>query len=141
MPAVQCPGSVGPGGNTPPCGAENTQNPLARVASACDAARVPRIRFETKNATLVKEVDEPEGGSLLDICDKYLAPIPFSCRSASCATCHIEILEGAELIEVPESEEQDLLDIVAESDADRLACQARVKAGPGLIRLRPYAEP
>jgi ferredoxin len=97
---------------------------------------VPRIEFLASPAGGAKVVEEPQGGALLDLCDKHLAPIPFSCRSATCATCQIEVLEGGELLEAPEVLEQDLLDIVGGPTNSRLACQAVVKPGPGLIRLR-----
>lgn len=97
---------------------------------------VPKIEFLASLAGSAKEADAPKGGPLLDICDAVLAPIPFSCRSASCATCHVEVLEGGDLLEPPDEPEQDLLDIVGGPAGSRLACQAIVKAGPGLIRLR-----
>jgi ferredoxin len=97
---------------------------------------VPRIEFLASPAGSAKTVEAPEGGALLDLCDEHLAPIPFSCRSATCATCQIEVLSGAELLEAPEAAEQDLLDIVGGPSNSRLACQAVVKPGPGLIRLR-----
>jgi ferredoxin len=97
---------------------------------------VPTIVFLASAAGSAKQTDAPDGGPLLDICDEALAPIPFSCRSASCATCHIEVLEGGELLEAPDEAEQDLLDIVGGPQGSRLACQAIVKAGPGLIRIR-----
>ena len=97
---------------------------------------MPKIEFLASPAGKAKTIDVPEGGSLLDLCDHYLAPIPFSCRSATCATCQVEVLEGAELLEPPEVAEQDLLDVVGGPGSSRLACQAMVKAGPGLIRLR-----
>jgi ferredoxin len=97
---------------------------------------VPKIEFLASIAGSAKEADAPKGGPLLDICDDALAPIPFSCRSASCATCHVEVLAGADLLEPPDEPEQDLLDIVNGPKNSRLACQVIVKPGPGLIRLR-----
>jgi ferredoxin len=84
-----------------------------------------------------REVEAPHGGALVDLCDEHLAPVPFSCRSASCATCQIEIVSGAELLEPPGAEERDLLEILGGPASTRLACQAVVRAVPGLIRLRP----
>jgi len=55
---------------------------------------MPTVTFESSDGALTKTVAAPDGGSLADLCDDHEAPIPFSCRSASCATCHIEILEG-----------------------------------------------
>ena len=98
---------------------------------------MPRIEFVGSALGAKKTVDVPEGGALVDVCDEYLAPVPFSCRSASCATCHIEVLEGAELLEPPEAEERVLLEILTGLPNARLACQAQVKPGPGLLRVRP----
>jgi ferredoxin len=97
---------------------------------------VPKIEFLASVAGSAKQADAPDGGVLLEICDDALAPIPFSCRSASCATCHVEVLEGSELMEPAEEAEQDLLDIIGGPPKSRLACQVVIKAGPGLIRLR-----
>jgi ferredoxin len=47
------------------------------------------------------------------------------------------VLEGLELFEKPNHEEEDLLDILDGGADTRLACQARVKPGPGFIRIRP----
>jgi ferredoxin len=97
---------------------------------------VPKIEFLSSAAGGAREAEAPEGGALIDICDEALAPIPFSCRSASCATCHVEVVEGGDLLEPPDEMEQDLLDVVGGPKGSRLACQARVKAGPGLIQIR-----
>ena len=98
---------------------------------------MPTIEFEGAGIAGDKTAEAPNGGDLVDICDETLAPIPFSCRSASCGTCHIVVLEGGELLEAPNDEEEDLLDLLDGPEGSRLACQARVKAGPGLIRVRP----
>jgi 2Fe-2S ferredoxin len=100
---------------------------------------VPKIEFEGTSSYRVKVIDRPDGGDLLDICDEVLAPIPFSCRSASCATCEILVLEGIEWFEPPNAEEADLLEILGSREHHRIACQARIKNGSGLIRLRAVA--
>jgi ferredoxin len=97
---------------------------------------VPKIEFLGNSIGPAKIVDVENGGELVDICDHYFAPIPFSCRSASCGTCHIEILDGAGFLTPPDETEEELLDILGGDGTTRLACQARVKAGPGLIRIR-----
>lgn len=83
-----------------------------------------------------KTVDVPEGGPLLDVCDASYAPIPFSCRSATCGTCHIVIVEGGELLEPPNDAEAELLGVLRGPPASRLACQTVIKAQAGLVRLR-----
>jgi ferredoxin len=76
---------------------------------------------------------EVEGdGPLIDLCDEARAPVAFSCRAASCGTCRVEVLAGAGLLEPPGRDEIPLL----ASPAQRLACQAVVRPGPGLVRLR-----
>jgi len=112
----------------------------ARIA-CCGSERystktVPSIEFMVNSIGRAKRVDAPEGGELVDICDEYLAPIPFSCRSASCGTCHVEVMEGAEFLDPPGSAEAELLALLGGGPAHRLACQARVRSGPGIIRLR-----
>lgn len=82
-----------------------------------------------------KRIDVPEGGEIVDISDHHFAPIPFSCRSASCGTCQIEILEGEDLLEPMNDAEADLIPLLG--GKGRLACQARVKPGvDGVIRIR-----
>jgi ferredoxin len=98
---------------------------------------VPTIVFFEGVLGRSRTVEAPEGGELLDICDEHLAPIPFSCRSASCATCQIQVIEGDELLEPPAPEERELLALLGGPSNNRLACQARVKPGGGRIRLKP----
>lgn len=98
---------------------------------------MPTIEFEGAGLAGDKTAEVPEGGDLLDICDQVLAPVAFSCRSASCGTCHILVLSGAEHLDEPREDEEDLLDLLDGPENSRLACQAKVKPGPGLVRLRP----
>ncbi len=98
---------------------------------------MPTIVVVETSAGASKTLEAPSGGALIDICDRQRAPVPFSCRSASCATCQIEVVEGAELLEPPAEEEQDLLDVLEGPASSRLACQAKVKPGPGLLKIKP----
>jgi ferredoxin len=97
---------------------------------------VPRIEFLESALGRAKSVEASEGGPLVDLCDAHYAPIPFSCRSATCGTCHVIVVEGAEHFEPPNDEEAELLRILRGPDESRLACQAVLKSGPGVVRLR-----
>jgi len=97
---------------------------------------VPTIVFEANAIGREKRGELADGGDLLDLCDEILAPVPFSCRSATCGTCQIHVLEGADLLEGPEAPEQELLELL-DVPGTRLACQARVRSGGGVIRVRP----
>jgi 2Fe-2S ferredoxin len=97
---------------------------------------VPLVVLESPGFPAVA-VPSPAGGRLLDLCDAAGAAIPFSCRSATCGTCRVEVLEGADLLESPNLEEADLLQLYGDDAARRrLACQARVRPGPGRLHVR-----
>ena len=97
---------------------------------------MPMVFFQGNVFGESLEVDAPDGGPLVDLCDREQAPVPFSCRGATCGTCRIEILQGAELLEPREPAERDLLDILGDPPRFRLACQATLKRAEGLVRIR-----
>jgi len=97
---------------------------------------MPRIVFIGLEGE-TRESDAPGGAALVDLCDTLGAPIPFSCRSASCGTCRIVVVEGAHLLAEAEDEELQVLDAFGQGPPDhRLACQAKLLAGPGVVRVR-----
>jgi ferredoxin len=98
---------------------------------------VPLVVFQLSGFAPI-EVTRSEGGPLIDVCDEHGAPVPFSCRSASCGTCRIDVLEGGELLEPPRDEELDVLDAFGDDARKRrLACQARLRALPGRLVVKP----
>jgi ferredoxin len=98
---------------------------------------MPVVRFEVPGEAVV-EVPAPAGTRLLDLADEKSSGLPFSCRSASCGTCRIDVLEGIDLLEPPGDEELDVLDIFGDKPSERrLACQARLRDGEGRVRVRP----
>lgn len=103
---------------------------------------MPEITFESSDGSQKTTVNAPNGGALADLCDDHGAPIPFSCRSASCATCHIEVIEGQEALAEPEQEELDVLDAIqSPPPRNRLCCQARLKAdAAGTVIVRAQNE-
>ena len=102
---------------------------------------MPTVRFESSDGSRQVTANAPNGAALADLCDDNAAPIPFSCRSASCATCHIEVLEGADNLLPPEQEELDVLDAIGAAPPKyRLCCCAKAKAGEGLVVVRAQNE-
>jgi 2Fe-2S ferredoxin len=99
-----------------------------------------RIFAESRDGQ-VMEMEVPEGTALVDACDLHGAPVPFCCRIASCGTCRVAVLEGADDLLPPAEDELDVLRIY---DCDprqvRLACQARLGAGARTVRVRALEE-
>jgi ferredoxin len=95
---------------------------------------VPTIEF-LESAAGPPRTAEGEG-PLIDICDEARAPVEFSCRSASCGTCRVEVLAGGDLLEPARDDELELLRALGAPPRQRLACQAIARPGPGLVRLR-----
>ena len=75
------------------------------------------------------------GARLLDLCDEARAPIPFSCRGATCGTCRVRVLSGAELLQPAEVAERETLALFGDDDDVRLACVVRLAGGAGGVRL------
>lgn len=93
------------------------------------------------NLGRVVEIDAPDGAALVDLCDAHEAPIPFSCRSASCGTCRIHVLEGADDLLPPAEDEIDLLDVFDSKPPHvRLACQARLRPGATRLRVKAFQD-
>ncbi|MDC0684661.1 MULTISPECIES: 2Fe-2S iron-sulfur cluster-binding protein [Sorangium] len=96
---------------------------------------MPTVVFE--DGALGRAVTAEVGaGRLIDVCDDARAPVVFSCRDARCATCRVEVVEGEQLLDPPARGELDLLERLGAPPRLRLACQAVLRAGPGLVRLR-----
>jgi ferredoxin len=110
---------------------------MTAAARRAYCGRVPKLIVLDNAVGPTKEVDVPEGGDIVDFADEARLPIPFSCRSATCGTCLVEVVEGAECLEAPNADERELLEILSGPPENRLACQARLVAGAGVVKLRP----
>ncbi|MBX3126552.1 MAG: 2Fe-2S iron-sulfur cluster binding domain-containing protein [Polyangiaceae bacterium] len=98
---------------------------------------MPRVVFEGNLLGREKSVDVEAETPLVDLADLVLAPIPFSCRSATCATCQVDVVAGAELLLPAGDEERELLALLRCPPTTRLACQAVVQSGFGTLRVKP----
>jgi ferredoxin len=75
------------------------------------------------------------------VCDDHGAPIPFNCRVASCGTCRIHVLEGADDLLPPEQDELDLLDVFnLRPPRVRLTCQAKLRAGATRVWIKAFQD-
>ncbi|GKS59489.1 ferredoxin [Nitrospira sp.] len=94
---------------------------------------MPRVTFQHPEGL---SGDVPTDTSLLEAAEQLGFPLPHDCGgNASCTTCRVEILSGAECLTEIDFEEQDLLDREAFTESwHRLGCQARVR-GDVVVRV------
>ena len=83
-----------------------------------------RVRFEPAGF----EVEAQPGEAIMDITDAHpAAEVPYSCRSASCGTCRVEVVEGGQALSLPDEDELEVLEIFGDTpDKVRLSCQVRI---------------
>lgn len=72
------------------------------------------------------EVDCDEGISLVDIASEVDCDITFGCKSGSCGTCRVRIVDGQENLSPPSREEKDFLDGFGAHPQERLGCQLKI---------------
>ena len=53
----------------------------------------------------------------------------FACKTASCGSCLVRVVEGAENLEAPNEQEKIGLDAFGTQPTQRLCCQAKIKSG------------
>ena len=71
-------------------------------------------------------VEAPAGTPLERIAETAGADITFGCRTGSCGTCRVQIVEGLQHCSEPGSEERDFLKGLDAPADQRLACQITV---------------
>lgn len=89
------------------------------------------ITFDVRNnsgAVQTLELPADINLSLMEVLKASEYPIAATCGGmALCATCHIEILKGAENLGAPTDAELDMIDTLPNATANsRLACQIRL---------------
>ena len=97
------------------------------------------IEIEDRDGT-TKTVEVPTdiNLSLMEILKASEYDILATCGGmALCATCHVEVLEGAENLSEPEDQELDMLDTLPDlTDSSRLACQLRLNNSNEGLRVK-----
>ncbi|MCT1524403.1 2Fe-2S iron-sulfur cluster-binding protein [Sphingobacterium hotanense] len=97
------------------------------------------IEVEDRDGT-TKTVEVPTdiNLSLMEILKASEYDILATCGGmALCATCHVEVLEGAENLSEPEDQELDMLDTLPDlTDSSRLACQLRLNNSNAGLRVK-----
>jgi 2Fe-2S ferredoxin len=83
-----------------------------------------RVRFEPAGL----EVEAQPGEAIMDITDANPgAEVPYSCRSATCGTCRVEVIAGGQSLCPPDEDELEVLEIFGDTPGRvRLSCQLRI---------------
>ncbi len=91
------------------------------------------VRFEPSGY----ETEIRPGDRLVDVTDAHpAADVPYSCRSASCGTCRVEVLEGLDAMAEAEDDEREVLEVFCEEPHVRLCCQLRLERDTDRVVLR-----
>jgi nitrite reductase (NADH) large subunit len=91
------------------------------------------VRFVPDDAPIDAEI----GTSLLEIAERARRPIEAGCRMGVCGADPVAIIEGMDCLTPPEEDELSTLRRLGYAANTRMACCARVKAGPVKVALSP----
>jgi ferredoxin len=95
-----------------------------------------RLRIETPSGVERWDGPAPVGERVLDLCDEAGSPISLSCRSGTCGTCRVAVIEGASLVAPPTLLELQTLREQNAAPNERLACQLVVTGSSGTLGFR-----
>ncbi len=77
------------------------------------------------------------GKTIQDIVEASGSALPFGCRDGECGTCVVSVESGMEYMSEINEKEKAVLKTLNESNPKaRLACQMKVVAHGGLVRLK-----
>ncbi len=99
---------------------------------------MPRVTFIDR-AGARREIDAPEGLTLLEVCRRFAVDIEGACGGEmACATCHVVVRERwYDRLPEPEPDEEDMLDLAAGLTAtSRLGCQIVLTAALDGLEVR-----
>lgn len=96
-------------------------------------ADMTKVRFDPAQF----EVSVSAPASLIDVTDEHPdTDVPFSCRSASCGTCRVEVIAGAEGLLEADEDELEVLRIFEDGENVRLCCQLELVKDVETLHLR-----
>lgn len=97
-----------------------------------------KVRFEPSG--FETEIHAPV--RLVDVTDEHPdADVPYSCRSASCGTCRVEVTAGLDAMLPADEDEKEVLAIFEDGPRVRLCCQLELAKDTEQVCLRvvdPY---
>jgi len=73
------------------------------------------------------EVDVDPGITLIDLATEVECDITFGCRSGTCGTCRIRVVDGAQNLSAMKAEEKEFLTGFQARPDERLGCQVTIE--------------
>jgi len=110
---------------------------VGRAAARALANKAKTSQAEVRFAPDDAAVDAEIGTSLLEIAEKARRPIEAGCRMGVCGADPVAVIEGMDCLTPPEEDELSTLRRLGYAANTRMACCARIKAGPVRVALRP----
>ncbi len=99
---------------------------------------MPKINFQNKKVI----VEAVWGASILETALERKVPIYHTCGgNASCSTCRVLVLDGAENLSPIEEAEAQVLDAFDLTPPHRLACQAVLVSGDVTVEIPDRSKP
>jgi len=78
-----------------------------------------------------KTVEVPDGSLLAELDGK--CSVLFACKTGSCGSCKVKVVEGMENLEPPNETEKVGLETFGTDPNERLMCQCKIKSGKVVI--------
>src|SRR5690606_5622018 len=114
-------------------GALSPQAPVDAAPRGRQSPRMAKVRFEPAGY----EAEAHPGDRFVDITDEHpKADVPYSCRSASCGTCRVEVVKGLEAMAEAEDDKLEVLYQFGDEPRVRLACQLKLERETDRVVLR-----
>ena len=99
-----------------------------------------KLSFKNKNKNTILEI--PQGLSVLEAALEHRVPLYHTCGgNASCSTCRVRVLKGAENLSPVEDAESQVLDAFDLKAPHRLGCQALVMQGEVEVEIPDRTKP
>jgi nitrite reductase (NADH) large subunit len=110
---------------------------VGRAAARALANKAKTSQAEVRFVPDDAAVDAEIGTSLLEVAEKARRPIEAGCRMGVCGADPVAVIEGMDCLTPPEEDELSTLRRLGYAANTRMACCARIKAGPVRVALHP----
>lgn len=102
-------------------------------------ARIPKGDVVLIGRSIRRQVEAPEGMTILELAQKHEVDWNSNCKRGTCARCRCLVVDGREYLSESNEAELNRLEPEELEEGYRLACQTRIRtAGPVTVKYTPY---